>query len=164
MNIVLIGFMGSGKTSVAKSLAKKLKRPHLEMDDVILDMAQKSSINEIFEKFGEEYFRSTETEVAKKIANISNHIISTGGGIINNRANIDALQKNGKIIYLEASFPEIRRRLKETDDRPLFKNMKKAKALYAKRLSLYKSYSDFSVITDDKNIDIISEEIISIIN
>ncbi len=161
MNIVLIGFMGSGKTSVAKILAKRLGREAMETDDLILKKSRRKSINEIFEKDGEKIFRSLEARAAEELSFAENKIISTGGGIVMNKKNMARLKKNGKIIYLKDSFEKIKQRLKKDQTRPLFKDQKKAKNIFRLRAPLYSKYAD-EIINCAANPDLkhISREII----
>ena len=86
-NIVLVGFMGSGKTSVGKKLSVDLKREFIDMDDFIVEK-ECMSINEIFEKKGEAYFRELEKELCQNFAEAKSKIIATGGGVIKNDANV----------------------------------------------------------------------------
>ncbi len=162
MNIVLIGFMGSGKTSVAKVLAKKLKMEHVEMDDYVLRKAKRKSVNEIFDKDGEIKFRELEIEVAKDLAKKDGCIISTGGGVIYNKVIIDHLKKNGCVVLLRTSFAEARRRLEGANDRPLFRNPREARKIYNFRKPLYRAYAENYVRTDGKSINEICDEIAEI--
>lgn len=118
-NIVLIGFMGSGKTVVAKALSKKLKMK-IKDTDKLIEKTTKLKIKEIFAKYGEEYFRKIEKKVAKNVSRGKNIIISTGGGIVKNEINIKNLKKNGIIVYLKNSFLTSVKRLKNKKDRPLW--------------------------------------------
>jgi 3-phosphoshikimate 1-carboxyvinyltransferase len=148
-NIVLIGFMGSGKTTISRLLAKKLQLELVETDDEIIKRSGLKSVNEIFEKKGEAFFRELEKEVISEYADKSNHIISCGGGVIENPENIKALKENSKLIFLSASFETITGRIKNQLIRPLFKDAEKAKELYTRRLPIYKSYSDITIETDN---------------
>jgi len=159
MNIILIGFMGSGKSSVAEALSRKLKRRHIETDSSILEQSGRSSIKELFLLDGEMRFREMEIEIAKEIGAKSDAIISTGGGIVINKICIDYLKRNGKVIFLSTSFAEIVRRLQGDDSRPLFADKEAAQQLFTFRKRLYKQYANVTVDTDDRSID----EIINII-
>lgn len=160
MKFILIGFMGSGKTTVAKSLGVKLNLKVIEMDDLIVKKSGKS-INQIFKEDGEVYFRELEIKVAKNLAKKDKYIISTGGGVVMNQINIDNLKKNGKIIFLKTSFLEIKKRLNNIQNRPLFKDKKAAKKLFIFRQKLYEKYADLIVSTDGKSVEKITYEIIS---
>lgn len=150
MNIVLIGFMGSGKSCVARELGKNLQLPVIETDELVLARSQKASVNEIFEQDGEIHFREMEIEIARDLQDKKNTIIATGGGVIMNTIIIDYLKKNGKIVFLDTSFETIYSRLKGNASRPNFKDKDCAKALYKFRLPLYKKYSDMTISTEDR--------------
>jgi shikimate dehydrogenase len=162
MNIVLIGFMGSGKTSVAKILAGKLGREAVETDSLILKKSGRRSINEIFEQDGEKKFRALESQVAGELSGRDNIIISTGGGIVADKKSMERLKKNGKIFYLKDSFEKILKRLEKDKTRPLFRNLKKAKKLFSLRQPVYAKYAD-EIINCAANPDLkrISREIMS---
>lgn len=160
MKLILIGFMGSGKTTVGNLLAKKLNLEVIEMDELIIKQEGKS-INNIFSQDGEIKFRELETQIAKDLDIKNNVVISTGGGVVTNKKNIDYLKKNGKIIFLKTSFTEIEKRLKNVKDRPLFKDKKKAKELFIFRQSLYEEYADLIVNTNGRSVEEVTYEIIS---
>ena len=88
-------------------------------------------------------------------------IISSGGGIVMNKINIDFLRKNGKIVFLKTSFSEIEKRLKDINDRPLFRDKKIARKLFTFRKRLYEEYADLIINTDKKSVEKIAYEIIS---
>ncbi|HSW96738.1 MAG TPA: shikimate kinase [Candidatus Saccharimonadales bacterium] len=160
MKIVLIGFMGSGKTEVGKTLAKKLAKTYREMDLLLLKKSEEESINDIFEKSGEIRFRELEIEVAKDLQDEIDTIIATGGGVVMNKIIIDYLrQNNGILIYLRTSFDHICERLQGDMTRPLFKDKVKAKELYSFREPLYKHYADIIIDTENKTVDSIVDEL-----
>jgi len=162
MNIVLIGFSGSGKTTVGKAVAKKLKVKWIEMDDLILTKSKRKSINEIFQKDGEIHFRELEIQIARELAKIDNSVISTGGGVVVNKIIIDYLKEKGAIIHLRTSFAEARRRIADTVDRPLQREVRKARKIYNFRKPLYRQYADAYVRTDNKTIEEVRDEVIEI--
>lgn len=163
MNIILIGFMGAGKTSLAKILAKKLDFKSIDMDSLIVDKSGRKSDNEIFEKDGELAFREYEILVSNEVKDEQNTVISTGGGIVMNKINIDYLKKNGVVVFLKSSFETSHKRVNKDDPPPNFKDLKKAKELYDLRQPLYTAYADVTVETDDKHVEDIAEEIIKAI-
>ena len=115
--IYLIGFSGAGKTSVAKKLAKDLNLKYIDTDELI-EKKYKTSINKIFEKSGEIYFRKIESDILKKIKNIN--IVSCGGGLPCYKNNMDFINNFGKSIYLKASEDELLNRLNMSlEKRPL---------------------------------------------
>ena len=91
-NIVLIGFMGCGKTTIGKELAKNLSFSFIETD-VVIEQQQNKTINQIFSIFGEEYFRELEKQTYLKVSNLKNYVISTGGGVVKYEQNIINLKK-----------------------------------------------------------------------
>lgn len=145
MNIVLIGFMGSGKSTIAKLLNKKLNKKLVEMDELIVKKSGRKNINEIFKKDGEKTFRELELRIAKEISQKDNQIVSTGGGVVMNKKTMLYLRKNSIVIYIKAPFSLIRKRIGGLGNRPLFKDVKKAKALFIFRQPLYKRYADIVI-------------------
>lgn len=153
-NIVLIGFMGSGKTSVGKKIAESSGFKFTDIDAEI-EKSSKMKIKDIFARHGESYFRKLETSELKKISAQEGAVISTGGGIIKMRRNFPLLKKAGVVVYLKNSFAVSARRLEGKDDRPLFRkdNIKSARQLYKSRLALYREASDVTVVTDKKGVN-----------
>lgn len=118
-NIVLIGFMGCGKTSVGEALAKELSYVFLDTDQTIEEKS-KQKISEIFKQYGEEYFRNLETETIECLSEqLEHHIVSTGGGLPLRKCNADILQRMGFVVYLKVSKESILRRLEGDTTRPL---------------------------------------------
>ncbi|MGE5041591.1 MAG: shikimate kinase [Candidatus Levyibacteriota bacterium] len=161
MKIVIIGFMGSGKTTVAVQVGKLTGMKVIEMDELILTSAKRKTVNELFEKDGELRFRELEIETAKKIKDMDNVVVSTGGGVVMNKIIIDYLrQNNGVIVHLETSFYEIERRLAKEKDKPLFKNVLAARKLYEFRHPLYDFFSDYMVMTNGKSTQQVAHEVV----
>ncbi|HHT97268.1 MAG TPA: YqeG family HAD IIIA-type phosphatase [Clostridiales bacterium] len=159
-NIVLIGFMGSGKTSVAKALAQKLDFNFLDTD-LLIEEGEKTTINEIFSNKGPDYFRQLETDLLIELnSNIKKTVLSTGGGIILKKKNVKILKQTGKIIYLDASVETIIKRLDGDDTRPLLADENKEakiQEILNDRISIYKNAADFTIDTNNKTIaDIIN--------
>lgn len=161
-NIVLIGFMGSGKTSVGKKLSALLEMDYIDTDDLIIKNS-KLSVNEIFSRYGEDYFRDLEAQTVKNLQEVKYSIISCGGGIVLNPENIESLKSGGKIIWLKASPQENYNRLLGDTTRPLFQNnlsIDYLTKMLEGRLALYQAASDISIDTDGKNVDEIAMEVI----
>ncbi|MDD4855814.1 MAG: shikimate kinase [Sulfuricurvum sp.] len=162
-NIVLIGFMGVGKGSIARAMVKKTAMMALDTDDVI-ESIENRSIKAIFAADGEEYFRNLERKVARWLKkNVTGTIISTGGGFYK----VPALKKVGTVILLNAPFDTIYQRIaahpdavKKFKKRPLFKDIDKARALYEERLPQYLKVADVVIDVSDKTVDMIAKEII----
>ena len=145
-SIILCGFMGAGKSSVGEELANRHNLRFIETDEYIEKM-QNMTIKEIFEKYGEDYFRDLENKVCMEISNSENCIVSTGGGLMTYKRNSDLLKDN-VVIFLDSSFEKICERLKNDNTRPLFQNLENAKKLYDKRKSIYKDVSNFTIDAD----------------
>lgn len=160
MKIILIGFMGSGKSSVANRLNQILQFPVLEMDEIVFQKTSTKSMHEVFSKGGETLLRETEIKILREYAQIDNTIISTGGGVVLNKMIIDDLKHpNSKIFFLNASFETIKSRLVDDSSRPLFENKIEAESLYLFRLPLYLKYADHIVEVDNKSVEEIAQEI-----
>jgi shikimate kinase len=161
-NIILIGFMGVGKGTLARELAKKTGIFAVDTDDLI-ESLENAKIKEIFEQESEEYFRKLELKTAKWLqSSVKNCIISTGGGFYK----VKNLKKIGKVIYLKSSFDAILKRIlkhpnaeKKLKKRPLFQDIKKAKKLFKQRVKEYQKVADKVVMVENKTIDEIAKEI-----
>ncbi|MDP8230683.1 MAG: shikimate kinase [Candidatus Gorgyraea atricola] len=159
-NVVLVGFMGTGKTVVAKRLAEKLKREFLELD-AIIEKREGMSIKDIFEKKGEPYFRELEKEVVKASSQKQDLVISAGGGAIIDEENFNTLKPNSIIICLQASPDTIMQRTKGNVCRPLLNvsdPKKRIEELLAKRAPYYKK-ANHCVPTDNLTIDQVVDQI-----
>ena len=162
-NLFLIGFSGSGKSSVGKKLAKNLSYNFLDTDRII-EKTTSLSIDETISTKGEKEFRSIETQVLSKIDFSQNNVISTGGGLPTEKDNIRIMKNNGSIIWLKASIDSIYDRLKNSKEiRPLIGNhieKENIESLYNSRQSVY-NIADVSIDTDNKNLDEITKELIN---
>nr|WP_027871868.1 shikimate kinase [[Eubacterium] cellulosolvens] len=161
-NLYLIGFMGSGKSTVAKELQKKHGMELVEMDDRIAEEAG-MSIPEIFETKGEAAFRSMETELLREIGRGENTVISCGGGVPMREENVRLMKESGKIVLLTAKPETILERVKNDVNRPLLKGRKNTEGiagLMEQRRPAYEAASDFSVPVDGRSAAEIAEEIL----
>lgn len=152
-NIALIGFMGTGKTTVSSALSKITGLKEIDVDAYIVEKA-KMSISEIFEKYGEEYFRNLETESLREIANNKNQIISCGGGAVLKDENVDILKNSGTIVLLTATPETIFDRVKDHTHRPILNNdmsLSHVKSLMEKREPRYQSVADIKVNVDSND-------------
>lgn len=160
-NIILIGFMGTGKTAVGKRLASILEREFFDSDQEV-ETVTGMSISQLFNKYGEVRFRSEENLAIQRLARKKNCIIATGGGIILDQANINLLQKNGIIICLSARPEIIFERVKRRNNRPLLKKENLYESiveLMKDREELYKC-ADFYINTSDFGFQEIIDKII----
>lgn len=161
MKIILIGFMGSGKSSVAKQLGFLLGFPIVEMDDLVCHQTNSANMYEVFAKGGELLLRETEIAIAKEYAFSPQGIVSTGAGVVMNKIVLDYLQQsNGKIFFLNTPFHTIKDRLIHDSSRPLFKNISEAESLYRLRQPLYLTYADHVIEAEHKSVKDIATEII----
>jgi shikimate kinase len=160
-NIVLTGFMGTGKTAVGKTLARKLGYTLIDVDAEI-EKEQKTTIANIFKEHGEPKFREIESEVIKKLSEIENAVISTGGGAVLRQENMDNLRKNGVIVCLMASPETILKRTCNNNDRPLLQvedPLQKIKELLEFRKPYYEK-ADIMIDTNEKSPAEVAEKII----
>lgn len=163
-NIVLTGFMGTGKTTVGKTLAEWVTFDFADMDSIIEQEAGKT-IPEIFAAEGEAGFRERERETARRLAQGSKQVIATGGGTVKDPQNMEALRETGIIVCLTASVDTILQRTEAQGQRPLLDDAgedRKAavEKLLAERDSLYKD-ADYIIETDGKTPDEVAGEIFS---
>ncbi|TSC87126.1 MAG: shikimate kinase [Parcubacteria group bacterium Gr01-1014_8] len=163
MNIVLIGMRGSGKSTVAKMLAKKLGRKYMELDDEIAKKAG-ARISEVVEQQGWNYFRVREAEVVEEAAAVDNTVISTGGGVVLQSKNVQALKKNGICIFLSAPIEELLPRIGESSTRPRLTGAKTMKEelekVWEERKPLYEKAADETIDTTGMKPKDIAEEIV----
>ena len=161
-NIILIGFMGVGKGTVARAYAKRYGVFNIDTDDLI-ESSVNAEVKAIFAKYGEAHFRAQEQACAKWIEkSVKKTLISCGGGFYK----VENLKKLGTVVLLDASFAWIHNRLKTAKNaeeklakRPLFSTIDKARALYAEREIAYKEVADIIVNVEDKSMKAICKEI-----
>lgn len=165
-NIVLIGLMGCGKTSTGKLIAESINYEFIDIDQII-EQREGTSISEIFKTKGEPYFRQLEVDTIEEFSQLSNQVISTGGGAPENPANMKNLAHNGIVFYLYAPVDELYKRLiSEMTNRPMLKDQnpqQKLQLLLERRESYYLK-ADYKIDTSYKTLEEISKEIISIFN
>lgn len=163
-NIVLVGFMGTGKSAVGQKLAEKLHRDFLELDDMI-EAREKMPIKDIFEKKGEPYFRKVEKEIVKEACQKDGIIISAGGGAIVDEENLNNLKQSGTIICLKASPDTILKRTKNLKTRPLL-NVSDPKKQIEELLKMREPHynkTDFIIDTTNFTIAEVVQKILDII-
>lgn len=161
-NIILIGFMGVGKGTVARAIFRETGRFSIDTDDQI-EINTKMKIKDIFAEHGEPYFRDLERKCALWLEQgIENTVISTGGGFYRQ----ENLKSIGTVIYLKNSFDGILRRIhnapnaeKKLKKRPLLQNLEEAKKLYDVRVKEYEAAADFIVNVEDRSEEDIVKEI-----
>ena len=161
-NIVMIGFMGAGKSTVAEYLSTMFAMEVVEMDQEIVK-EEGMSIPDIFATYGEEYFRDLETNLLIEMQDKKNVVISCGGGVAMRERNVEEMKKNGKVVLLTASPETIYERVKDNNDRPVLqgrKNVAGISELMEQRREKYEAAADIVVNTDDKDVLTICEELV----
>ena len=162
-NIFLIGFMGAGKSTISDYLKNALAMDVVEMDQCIVER-QGMSISDIFETYGEEYFRELETNLLIEMQSQSNVVVSCGGGVPMRERNVVEMKKNGRVVLLTAKPETILERVKDNHDRPLLENNKTVPFiadLMEKRRAKYEAAADIVIETDGKSALEICEEMIN---
>lgn len=166
-NIVLIGFMGAGKSTVSDCLNRLLAMEVVEMDQIISER-EGMAISDIFEVHGEPYFRDLETDLLIEMQSKTNVVISCGGGVPMRERNVIEMKKNGKVVLLKARPETILERVKDNHDRPLLENNKNVgfiAELMEKRREKYEAAADIIIETDGKTeLEICGELIHSLID
>ena len=163
MNIYLIGMMGSGKSTVGKTLSEKMHKPFIDLDSEI-EKGTGKNISEIFDIDGEEQFRKMET---KQLKQYSESIVACGGGIVLKDENREFINENGIAILLLATMGELTQRLSNSGNRPLLADDNTEEALtklWMERQIDYLETANFTIETDGKNPDELTEEILLHIN
>ncbi len=160
MNIVLVGFMGTGKSETGRVLAKRLARPFFDTDEMIEKEAG-MSIADIFARDGESCFRDLETSAVRLLGVMDNIVISCGGGAVLREENMSALRDHGVMVCLTAKPEVVFKRVSKTSNRPLLKvkdPLKRIKELQEQRASYYRDCQitiDTSVLSPQAAADII---------
>ena len=163
-NIVLVGFMGAGKSVTSVILAEQMGMQRVSTDDRIVEREGRS-INDIFAQNGEAYFRDVESEITRTLSQEAGLVIDSGGGIVLRNGNMDALKKNGMIFYLKTSPEVIYDRVKSETHRPLLKTpdpLAVIRNLLDQRASCY-AQADYVIETDGKTAEAVAGEIVRII-
>lgn len=161
-NIVLIGFMGAGKSTISEFLKTAFAMDVIEMDQIIAER-EGMSISDIFEVYGKQYFRDLETNLLIEMQSRTNVVISCGGGTPMRECNVAEMKKNGRVVLLTAKPETILDRVKDSHDRPLIENNKTVSfiaELMEKRREKYEAAADIVIETDGKDELQICEELI----
>jgi shikimate kinase len=166
MNIVLIGYRGTGKSSVGKLLSTVLEMELVEMDQVIIKKA-KLSIPQIVKRYGWDTFRDMESEVVKEISQSDYCVIDTGGGVVLREENVECLKTNGLVFWLKAGKDTIIERIKDSVERPSLTETKtfleEVEEILKEREPLYQAAADWIIETDGRSIEEVTAAIIKIL-
>jgi shikimate kinase len=161
-NIIIIGFMGTGKTEAGKRLSQLLGFGYLDTDELI-EKTENKSITEIFAQNGEEYFRNAESRVLGTLSEYQNLVISTGGGIVLREENVKKLKALGTIVLLTTDPEEIINRLKSDNSRPLLQDKNRRERIdeiLEKRNPIYEAAADVEIDTTSISADEVARQII----
>lgn len=154
-NILFIGMPGCGKTTIGKIVAKYLDKKFVDMDDYIEEKAQ-TKIPKLFKK-GEEYFRDLESSACEDLSKLQNTVISSGGGAVKRKSNIDVFKQNTIVIFIDRPLDILLQDV-DTENRPLLKDgREKIVNLYKERYNLYVEYCDLIIKNDTSINEIISK-------
>jgi shikimate kinase len=144
MKIYLVGFMGSGKTTIGRELAARMDAPFFDLDELI-EASEKLSIKDIFAQYGEPYFRKRERDLLRSTRSLDSAVIATGGGTFTFDDNIQFIQSEGMSVYLSAPYSLLRTRIDtKSGDRPLFRDDLSTHELFANRIRYYRM-SDLTI-------------------
>jgi shikimate kinase len=166
MNIVLVGYRGTGKSTVGRLLASRLGRELVSTDAEIIKRAQRS-IPEIVAQKGWEHFRDLESDICREFASRDQLVIDTGGGAILRVQNVEALKKNGTVFWLTASVETIAKRIGSSNQRPSLTGTKsfvdEIQDVLRERTPKYQAAADHSIATDNRSVNQLVETILTLI-
>ena len=166
MNIVLIGYRGTGKSTIGRLLAARLGRQLVSTDAEIVKRAQRT-IPEIVAQEGWEYFRDLESDICRELASRDQLMVDTGGGAILRAQNVEALKKNGTLFWLTASVKTIVKRIGRDNQRPSLTGTKsfvdEIRDVLQERTPKYQSAADHIIATDDRSIDQVVEHVLTLV-
>lgn len=156
--VFLVGFMGAGKTSVARRLARARRLASVDMD-TYLERREGRKVRTIFAEAGEEGFRAVETDVLRELAAKDPLLISCGGGVVLKEENRAILKRSGFVIHLKVTADEAASRISDTSTRPLFEDLDAARVRCVERAPLYDEVADAVVDTAGKSVAAIAREV-----
>jgi shikimate kinase len=165
-NIYLIGFMGAGKSIIARYLHNNYAMDVVEIDQVI-EQREGMPISAIFETQGEEYFRKLETDLLLELQTRKNLVVSCGGGTPLRACNVEAMKKNGMVVFLTATPETVFERVKDSHNRPVIeknKNVSFIASLMEQRRDKYEAAADLMVATDGRSAEEICQELMQAMN
>ena len=160
--VFFVGFMGAGKTSVARKLARTCGVGSVDMD-TYLERREGRKVSEIFAESGEGEFRRLETEVLRELAAKDPLLVSCGGGVVTTPENRAILRESGFVVYLKVTADEAASRISDKSSRPLFRDLEAARRRCEERLPLYDEVADVCIETAGKGVSVITREVKSVL-
>ncbi len=161
LNIYIIGFMGAGKSTLARELATILDRDYVDLD-ILIETRNQTTIRQIFDTGGEEAFRRMETAALTEIARSDCQVVALGGGAFSCKNNRELCTTTGKVIWLDIPFKEAYKRVGDDPERPLFSDPAEARRLYLIRRQDY-GQADFRVDVSERSPEELTGEILSVL-
>ncbi|WP_255467151.1 shikimate kinase [Raoultibacter phocaeensis] len=156
--VFFVGFMGAGKTSVSRRLARMCNISSIDLD-TYLERREDRKVKDIFAEVGEDGFRDIETAVLREFMAAEPQLVSCGGGIVKRPENRELLKRSGFVVYLKVSADEAQSRISDLSTRPLFNDIEAARAMNAERLPLYEEVADVVIDTAGKSVGRIAGEV-----
>lgn len=156
-HIFFIGFLGAGKTTVARNIGTMFHREFIDIDRMV-EREFHASVTEIFASHGEEEFRAAEARALKQLSERKSLLVSCGGGIVENRANVELMRKMGRVVYLEGTLEDSLAQIKRPDKRPDLGDEKHARNLFEHRRPLYIEACDYRITITGKTFDSVANE------
>lgn len=156
-HIFFIGFLGAGKTTVARNIGNMFKREFVDVDRMVEREFHKS-VTEIFEQHGEEAFREAETRALESLKRRRSLLVSCGGGIIESEANAVLMHEMGRVVYLDGTLEDSLSQIKRPDKRPDLGDFNHASELFEHRRPLYIKACDYRVTITGKTFDSVANE------
>ena len=160
--VFFIGFMGAGKTSVARHLAQACGLEHVDADEY-LEHQEGRAIASIFAQDGEGRFRDLESRYLRELAQGAPCLVGCGGGVVKRPANVRTMKDAGYVVYLAVDAEAAAQRIPDTGSRPLFGNLDTARATIAERVPLYEAAADASVDTTARTVAEVADEVRTIL-
>lgn len=155
--VFFVGFMGAGKTSVARKLARRAGVASIDMDTYIERVCDRK-VKQIFAESGETGFRAIETDVLRELAGGEPRLVSCGGGVVLSPENREVLKRDGFVVYLKVTAAEAASRISDVSTRPLFGDLEQAQRVIEGRLPLYEEVADISIDTAGRGTGSIARE------
>lgn len=152
-HIFFVGFLGAGKSTVARNIGCLFCRPYVDTDRMV-ERIRGKSVCDIFREDGEESFRDTETEVLRSLSEKKSLLVSCGGGIVERSENVDLMHSMGKIVFLDGDLSDSLRQIQHKETRPdLGGCLKEASACYNRRRPLYEAAADYTIDIRNKSFE-----------